>query len=119
MSRKSNDRRKKLDFAITADNCFIPTNHKRRVIKGDYETTRITRNGKDMLLHRWVYEEMFGEIPDGMVILHSCDNSLCINPEHLSAGTQKENVHDMINKGRSGLIKFVKTKGENENGETM
>lgn len=110
---------KKLDFAINADGCFLPTNHTNRIIKGDYETTRVRRYGKDMLLHRWVYEEMFGPIPDGMVLLHKCDNSLCINPEHLQVGTQKENVHDMIDKGRSGLIKFVKTKGENKNGENL
>jgi len=36
-----------------------------------------------------------------MCVLHSCDNPACWNPNHLSLGTQKENVHDMIRKNRS------------------
>lgn len=90
----------KLDFAINADGCFLCTSHKRRVIKGDYETTRVKRYGRYMLLHRWIFEEMHGPIPDNMVILHKCDNSLCINPEHMELGTQKENMQDMKRKGR-------------------
>lgn len=38
---------------------------------------------------------------DGLVIMHSCDNPACVNPEHLSVGTQTENVADMYAKGRS------------------
>lgn len=39
--------------------------------------------------------------PAGSTILHSCDNPLCCNPEHLSVGTPKENSEDMVRKGRS------------------
>lgn len=38
---------------------------------------------------------------NGLVIMHSCDNPACINPEHLSAATQADNVADMYAKGRS------------------
>ena len=37
----------------------------------------------------------------GIVVMHSCDNPACCNPAHLSIGTQKQNVDDMINKGRA------------------
>lgn len=39
-------------------------------------------------------------IPEGMVVLHSCDNPPCCNPAHLRVGTAKENTHDMLKKGR-------------------
>ena len=41
--------------------------------------------------HRFSWELHFGEIPDGMCILHSCDNPPCCNPAHLSIGTRDEN----------------------------
>lgn len=39
-------------------------------------------------------------IPDGMVIMHSCDNPKCCNIDHLSIGTKKQNTEDMYSKGR-------------------
>ena len=50
--------------------------------------------------HRVSYTEFVGEIPDGKVVCHKCDNKKCCNPEHLWVGTQKENVRDAIEKGR-------------------
>jgi hypothetical protein len=56
--------------------------------------------GKPFLVHRLMYERHNGKIPDGMHILHSCDNPICLNPKHLFIGSQKDNVHDMIQKNR-------------------
>ena len=39
-------------------------------------------------------------IPEGMVVMHSCDTPACMNPEHLSVGTQAQNIKDCVNKGR-------------------
>lgn len=50
--------------------------------------------------HRVAYILCVGEIPDGHVVMHTCDNRLCCNPAHLRHGTQKDNITDMIAKGR-------------------
>lgn len=51
-------------------------------------------------VHRVSHTEFIGPIPKGLYVLHSCDNKLCINPLHLRAGTQKENMADAIARGR-------------------
>lgn len=58
-------------------------------------------NKRARLAHRVAYEIMIGPIPDGLNVLHSCDNPPCCNAyEHLFLGTQADNVADCIAKGR-------------------
>lgn len=86
---------KPIEF-LEIDGCFICISH-------DYKGQRYAtmhKNGKFTGVHRHVYTEMYGEIPKGKVIMHSCDNPKCINPEHLILGTQGENIRDCVTKGR-------------------
>lgn len=55
---------------------------------------------KKMLAHRFSYTVFVGPIPDGMCVLHKCDNRRCTNPKHLFLGTLDDNNKDMWTKGR-------------------
>lgn len=52
--------------------------------------------------HRFIYRVFFGDFPNDLDVLHTCDNPPCVNAYHLFLGTQLENMRDMYNKGRSG-----------------
>lgn len=56
---------------------------------------------KNHYAHRVSYEIHHGPIPDGMVVMHTCDNPECCNPSHLRTGTYKQNSEDMVSKGRA------------------
>ena len=60
-------------------------------------------NGRTVLAHRWSYEHYVGEIPEGLYVLHKCDVSCCVNPDHLEVGTPMENVRQMHERGQPAM----------------
>lgn len=64
---------------------------------------KIKRYGKNIRAHRLFYEHHVGSIPEGLFVIHSCDNPSCVNPKHLRPATQLENEQDKDNKGRRPL----------------
>lgn len=67
--------------------------------KRDY--ARIYINRKEYVGSRFSYEIHKGKIPTGMVVRHSCDNTCCVNPDHLLVGTQRDNATDMVIRRRN------------------
>jgi HNH endonuclease/CENP-B-like protein len=63
-------------------------------------TWMYARRYQQILAHRASWILHYGPVPIGLQVLHHCDNPPCCRPDHLWIGTQKENMHDMIKKGR-------------------
>lgn len=61
---------------------------------------QISYKGKLTRAHRVAWEVKFGEIPEGLHVLHKCDVRCCVNPDHLFLGSHQENMRDKVNKGR-------------------
>ena len=77
--------------------CWVWTGH---VIADGYGHIK---RGKTMVLtHRLSWELTFGEIKNGLLVLHKCDNPACVNPSHLFLGTDADNARDRDSKGRLG-----------------
>lgn len=80
------------------DGCWEWQGHRQRSGYGG-----LTVGNKHRLAHRVAWEVTYGPIPDGLCVLHRCDNPPCCNPAHLWLGTKAQNNADRAVKGRSAI----------------
>lgn len=99
---------KEITFDINSNGCHLNTSHK--TDKFGYPRLSVKRVNTPM--HRFIYEINNGKIPDGLVVMHSCDTPQCINVKHLSLGTIQDNVADRHRKGRTSRA----SRGQGESG---
>lgn len=92
----------KVRFSIFKDGCW------------EWTACRQSRNGygrfsvgrRTRFAHRVAWEIENGvPVPVGMDVCHRCDNARCVNPDHLFVASHKDNMHDMIQKGRHNWVK--------------
>lgn len=99
--------KKPIKYKITEKGCWEETNHSKDRDGYSY----ITRRGKIIGIHRYMYKKYIGPIPDKMFVCHHCDNPSCINPSHLFLGTTQDNTRDRNNKNRQAKgIKIGRSK---------
>lgn len=100
--------RKFEDKIEKTDSCWIFNGA--RSSKG-YGSVRTRQPRKMVGAHILAYQKWIGQIDEGMHVLHSCDNPSCVNPEHLSLGTNADNVMDRDSKNRQAKsFKLPQTK---------
>lgn len=100
--KSGNTIKKRLEFYSTPEpntGCWLWIGSNRGFKNHQYGVLNI--KGKSYSAHRLSYQEYKGEIPKGYDVMHKCDTPACINPDHLSVGTRKQNMHDCINKNRN------------------
>ena len=82
-------------FVIQPSGCWEWTGS-----KNDKGYGRVYADRDEKRAHRAMWEQAHGPVPDGLWVLHRCDNPPCVNPDHLFLGTPLDNVRDMMAKGR-------------------
>jgi hypothetical protein len=91
---------KRVDQSAGPDGCWPWTGHVNTTGYG-----MVQFGGRGMVATRVAHMLTHRESVEGLVMAHRCDNPICVNPAHLMAVTQQDNMIDMVTKGRHGMHK--------------
>ncbi len=86
----------KVDKGLLSEGCWIWT-----ASQSDWGYGYFSVDGRMKKAHRVSWTIVNGEIPEGLHVLHRCDNPPCVNPSHLFLGTHQDNMADHVAKGRT------------------
>ena len=89
------------NYIEKTETCWLWTGASIKSSKWAYGQFRI--GNKVHRSHRVSYQLYKGEIPQGRVVRHTCNNPCCVNPDHLELGTQQDNMDDMVNANRQAV----------------
>lgn len=82
----------RVEYEVNEDGCWVVTSHKRR--RDGY--CKFKRDGKTSYIHRYAYEEAYGNLEKGSTILHTCDEPSCCNPNHLTQRTPTDTLNAKV-----------------------
>ena len=102
--------RRPITYVVDENGCHICTSH----APNTHGYPKLSVNNRSRNMHRVLYEEAFGEVPEGIVIRHRCDVRMCINLDHLVPGTPADNNADQAERGR-----FNPRRGERAGGAKL
>jgi len=88
-------------IAIRDNGCWEWTGQLHKASNFYYGEMKIDHKHKKA--HRVSYEVFVGAIPTEYLVYHKCDNTICVNPDHLFVGTNRDNFDDMVKKGRGNV----------------
>ena len=94
------EERLKANSIISSNGCRV-WNKKESLFPSGH--VAISFRGNAMKAHRALWIETFGDLDSKTVVRHICNNPACTNIEHLTTGTQADNIQDMIDAGRHGM----------------
>ena len=89
-------------WTVTPEGCWEWNGRRNNEGYGQLEYRR-----KATRAHRVAYMAWVGPIPEGMLIRHTCDNPPCINPDHLTPGTNHDNTMDKVARKRLGRVAIL------------
>lgn len=105
---------KKYEHAFCSDKCrlwsYVKVENGCWVFQGGRDRAGYGKFGSGRA-HRASYKIFKGDVPDNLLVCHTCDNPPCVNPDHLWLGTNSDNQKDSIKKGRRILLKKLREKG--------
>ena len=95
--------KKNIEYCIDENGCWIPNINPTGLSIDKYGYPKIFYDGNSRSIYRVYYKLTIKNIDGSIILRHTCDNRMCINPNHLLEGSHKDNVADRVSRNRSAI----------------